>query len=208
HRAYREIFNFTIIDLSGEYFDILKDRLYILSPNDPARRSAQTVLSLLLEELTLMLAPILVFTCEEVYSHTNTQNKEQSVHLLVNNPIPTEWIDNQLEQDFLVLYAIREEALKQIQILRDSGKIGSSLEVHIVITTNKEQYQLINPYLKDLTEILIVSSIELIESQEEYSIIAKEALQNGKQKCQRCWKIKSDVQQDLCHSCSQIISTL
>ncbi|MGL4676739.1 MAG: isoleucine--tRNA ligase [Brevinema sp.] len=208
HRAYREIFNFTIIDLSGEYFDILKDRLYILSPNDPARRSAQTVLSFLLEELTLMLAPILVFTSEEVYSHTNTSNQEQSVHLLSTNTIPPEWINDKLEQDFSVLYTIREEALKQIQFLRDSGKIGSSLEAHIIITVaDKEQYQLIHHYLKELNEILIVSSI-VVEEHSEYSITAKEALQEGKQKCQRCWKIKADIHNDLCHSCTQIISGL
>ena len=206
HRAYREIFNFTIIDLSGEYFDILKDRLYISSPNDPSRRSAQTVLSYLLEELTAMLSPVLVFTCEEVYSHAPFTKKEESIHLLMTNTIPKEWVNDTLAQDFEILNTIREESMKQLQVLRDSGKIGSSLEGQIFVNCNKATFDKITPYINDLTEMLIVSSVELIENeQEEITITAQTALSSTTQKCERCWKIKETVQDGLCESCTSII---
>ncbi len=205
HRAFREIFNFTIIDLSGEYFDVLKDRLYILSPNDPARRSAQTVLSYLLEELTLMLAPVLVFTTEEVYTHTDAPNKEESIHLCENTVAPTEWTNEKLANDFTTFATVRDDVLKQIQVLRDSGNIGSSLEAHVVISVNKDQYQLFNDYVEDLQELFIVSSVEVVEA-DEYAITVQEALKDStKQKCERCWKIKNDVQNSLCESCAKIV---
>ncbi len=157
HRAFREIFNFTIIDLSGEYFDVLKDRLYILAPNDPARRSAQTVLSHLLEELTLMLAPVLVFTTEEVYRHTNSPDKEESVHLLENTTAPSEWTNKTLAEDFKKLLSLREECLKSIQLLRDKGSIGSSLEAYVVVHASPENYEVYHRYIDILAELFIVS---------------------------------------------------
>lgn len=206
HRAYRDIFNFTIVDLSGEYFDILKDRLYILGPKDPARRSAQTVLSHLLEELTLMFSPVLVFTSEEVYAHTPYSSKEDSVHLLDINSTPNEWINEALAEDFTLLYAIREESMKQLQILRDKGDIGSSLEGHIVILVPSTIYERLNSYLETLTEMLIVSSISLEEYNEtEWTLTAQKALKDDFHKCERCWKIKKDVSNKLCASCTTII---
>ncbi len=206
HRAYREIFNFIIIDLSGEYFDILKDRLYILAPNDSRRRSAQTVLSYLLEELTLMLSMVLVFTTEEVYAHSPSANKEESVHLLDKIVTPKEWINDKLAQDFELLNQIREDSMKELQILRDSGKVGSSLEGAIEINANKETCAKLSPYLQTLTEMLIVSSVVLEESEEEeVSVKAQVALTSGKAKCDRCWKIKDDVAGELCASCNDII---
>ena len=206
HRAYREIFNFTIIDLSGEYFDILKDRLYISSANDPSRKSAQTVLSHILEELTLMLSPVLVFTSEEVYHHTSSHNKEESVHLLMNTITPLEWLNDSLAEDFKVLYTIREESMKQLQLLRDSSIIGSSLEGKIIINCNTATYDNLLPYINDLTEILIISSIELIKNNNtELVITAQTAINKTTKKCERCWKIKNTIQDGLCISCSTII---
>lgn len=207
HRAYREIFNFTIVDLSGEYFDILKDRLYILSPNDVTRRSAQTVLSHLLEELTLMLAPVLVFTTEEVYSHLNKLNKEESIHLLESSILPTEWNNQILADEFTAIMALREETLKQIQIMRDTGKIGSSLEAHITLHVSQELANILNKYKQDLSEIFIVSGVDIqLHDRKEAHIHVQEAISiEGTQKCQRCWKIKKDIQDDLCVSCATII---
>ncbi len=194
--------------MSGEYFDVLKDRLYILAPNDPARRSAQTVLSHLLEELTLMLAPVLVFTTEEVYRHTNSPDKEESVHLLENTTAPSEWTNKTLAEDFKKLLSLREECLKSIQLLRDKGSIGSSLEAYVVVHASPENYEVYHRYIDILAELFIVSKIDIVKDTEE-SITVKEAIkEQGMQKCGRCWKIKDDVQDDLCASCRAILEEL
>ncbi|MGL4367442.1 MAG: isoleucine--tRNA ligase [Brevinemataceae bacterium] len=209
-RAYREIFNFIIVDLSGEYFDILKDRLYILTPNDPNRRSAQTVLSYLLEELTLMMAPTLVFTCEEVYSYFPVENKAESVHLLEYIPICEEWINPTLSEEFKLLYNIREDVLKNLQILRNSNKIGSSLEADICLSCPQNIADILSKHLSSLKEILIVSeiTIEMNNKITEISITASSAKDNGKKKCERCWHMEKEIHNNLCSRCAEILSNL
>lgn len=208
HRAYRDIFNFTIIDLSGEYFDILKDRLYILSPADPERRSAQTVLFHILEELMLMMAPVLVFTTEEVYQHAPFMNKEESVHLLSNKPIPNKWNNPTLKEHITLLYSIRDEALKKLQELRDQGIIGSSLEGEIHISCNKEIFNKINVYKKTLSEILIVSYVTIAEHENDHiTITAKSAIKDSRAKCERCWFITDQINdQNICPRCADALT--
>lgn len=206
HRAYREIFNFTIVELSGEYFDILKDRLYISAPNDPTRKSAQTVLSYILEELMLLLAPVLVFTTEEVYQHLSKDHKEDSVHVLDYMNTPKEWKNEQLASDFETLYQIREDSLKKLQNLRDNGIIGSSLEGEIIIQCSQEFYHYIFPYKETLKEMLIVSHIEIIaEEISEIQITAQSAYKNKKMKCERCWHFKNNIKDGVCARCQEII---
>jgi len=204
HRAYREIFNFTIIDLSGEYFDILKDRLYISAPNDPERKSAQTVLHYILQELTLLLSPTLAFTCEEVYQHYS-HNNELSVHLLEYIQTPKEWNNESLANDFITLYNIREDSLKKLQNLRDNGTIGSSLEGDIIIECSKELYNHLQIYKKTLKEILIVSNVTITSSDNSEITVTAKSFHPSKPKCERCWHIKSDITDGLCMRCHSII---
>ena len=67
---YRAVYDFATMDLSAVYFDILKDRLYTTAPRSHARRSAQTAIYRLILRWSRLLAPILSFTCEEVWGHT------------------------------------------------------------------------------------------------------------------------------------------
>ncbi|MGL4562157.1 MAG: isoleucine--tRNA ligase [Brevinema sp.] len=203
HRAYREIFNFTIIDLSGGYFDILKDRLYILAPNDPKRRSAQTVLFYILEELTSMMAPVLVFTSEEVYQHAPFDNKEESIHLTDFHQIPSEWINDTINKNINTLYGIRDEALRKLQELRDQAVIGSSLEAEIHISCDAVLFEQIAPLEKTLSEILIVSHTYIYKHDKAETIIsAEKALKDGRAKCERCWFILENINNDsICPRC-------
>ncbi|MGL4389210.1 MAG: isoleucine--tRNA ligase, partial [Brevinema sp.] len=207
HRAYRDIFNFTIIDLSGEYFDILKDRLYILAPNDPKRRSAQTVLFHILEELTTMMAPVLVFTAEEVYQYAPFAKKEDSVHLTDYQDIPTQWINPDLNNHISILHTIRNEALKKLQELRDEGIIGSSLEGQISISCASELFKQITPLKETLAEMLIVSYVSISKHEKpDITIIASAALRDNRQKCERCWFISDHINENkICARCHEAL---
>jgi isoleucyl-tRNA synthetase len=72
HKIYQRINHFCVVELSAFYFDILKDRLYTDAPNSPGRRAAQTALWRIGEALVRLLAPILSFTCEEVWGYRPT----------------------------------------------------------------------------------------------------------------------------------------
>ena len=77
HKVYHAVYAFATVDLSNIYFDVLKDRLYTSATKSQARRSAQTALYRLLDALVRLLAPLMSFTAEEVWTH---MNRHGSVH--------------------------------------------------------------------------------------------------------------------------------
>ncbi len=82
HKVYRAVYDFAVTDLSAMYFDISKDRLYTAAPSSHARRSAQTALYKLNLALARLLAPILSYTCEEVWQHSKLNPAApESVHI-------------------------------------------------------------------------------------------------------------------------------
>src|SRR5208337_108369 len=82
HKIYHRVNHFCIVDLSAFYFDVLKDRLYISAPKSLSRRSAQTALWRIGEVLVRLLAPIMTFTCEEIWRYLpQIAGREESVHM-------------------------------------------------------------------------------------------------------------------------------
>ncbi|MGL5721424.1 MAG: isoleucine--tRNA ligase, partial [Brevinema sp.] len=201
HRAYREIFNFAIIDLSGQYFDYLKDRLYILNTSDPARLSAQSALFYILQNLTAMSSPALVFTMEEVYQHAPFTHKKESVHLEELPIIPHEWKNEELAKDMAVLLDVRSQTLEVLQRLRDEGQIGSALDANVKIAS--PQAEILNKYADSLKEMLIVSQLEITMA-EGLSISAEQA---SGHKCARCWRWETTLNDDsLCPRCMKALA--
>ena len=82
HRVYHAVNEFAVVDLSGFYLDVLKDRMYTFAPTSQARRSAQTALWQITEALVRLVAPILSFTADEVWDYLPAvEGREESVHL-------------------------------------------------------------------------------------------------------------------------------
>ena len=67
--VYQSLYGFATIELSSLYFDILKDRLYTYAPKSLARRSAQTALQEIVHRFARLIAPILVFTADEIWEN-------------------------------------------------------------------------------------------------------------------------------------------
>ncbi len=131
HRAYHALNEFVNTDLSALYLDVLKDRLYTLAPNRPARRSAQTALWRIAEALTRLIAPILSFTADEVWPLLpHVEGRETSVHLALfpdlADIVPGSTIT--LLADFEPLLAIRQRALSSLERSRRDGLIGKGLD--------------------------------------------------------------------------------
>ena len=82
HKVYRAIYDFATADLSSIYFEVLKDRLYTAATKSHARRSGQTALYRVHYALVRLIAPLLAFTAEEVWSFTpKPAGAPDSVHL-------------------------------------------------------------------------------------------------------------------------------
>jgi len=207
HKVYRAIYEFAITDLSAIYFDVLKDRLYTSGPSSPARRSAQTVLHRLNLALTRLLAPILSFTCEEVWEHSSLPPGAQpNVHMDLF-PAPEDLTagiaaeQQSAAPDWDALVEIRDQVLKALDVVREEKTIGSSLEAAVKLKTTA----LLNKYESELPGLFIVSAVELSETADAIQVERARG-----EKCERCWKYTLDVGSDqafqtACAACAKTL---
>ena len=187
HNVYRTLFNFATVTLSARYFDIIKDRLYTFAPRNKARRSAQTALLRIGNALARMLAPILVFTADEIWE--NLPNRaEPSIHLSVF-PTATADRDESLLTEWDRLFAIRDDVLRALEEARVAKQIGSSLQAKVRVETSGDALELLRRHEKDLRYLFIVSQVELHEGQAPHVAIS---VAEGK-KCERCWNYSTRV---------------
>ena len=206
--VYRVILNFMTNELSSFYLDFTKDILYIVSANDPARRSIQTVLYETLMSLITLLTPIIPHTAEEVYSYLPGE-KLESVYLC-EIPRVTKYINQkELCEKYDAFMTLRDDVLKALEVARNNKIIGKSLNASVVINPTKETIKLIESIKADLAQIFIVSSFEinneLTEGEETDSglILVKPA--EGCT-CARCWQIVKVVNKNnICKRCQDIV---
>jgi isoleucyl-tRNA synthetase len=214
HKVYRAIYDFAITDLSALYFDVSKgDHLYTSGPSAPERRSAQTALYRLNYAMVRLLAPILSFTCEEVWQHTKLpQGSPESVHIDFL-PTPEELTEGLTPEqraqaaEWEQLVPVRDEVLKALDRAREDKTIGSSLEAAVKLRASGGLYQLLQNHAADLPTWFIVSQLELESSEGELEISVDRARGD---KCERCWKYKLDVGSNpdfptVCASCAAVL---
>ena len=197
HRVYQAINEFCIVDLSSLYLDVLKDRMYTFAPTDPARRSAQTVLWTITEQLVRLVAPILSFTAEEVWSYLpGTGERESSVHLaqfLKPELLVTE-DTTALSADWAGLLGIREIAMRSLEAARKNGSIGKALEAKMRLELPEALLPIGQKYQGCLKELLNVSQVEVVRSNKAETIA--ETLPADGVKCERCWNYSVHVGED------------
>lgn len=204
YKIYHLLNNFFTVDLSATYLDILKDRLYTWKADGLPRRSAQTVIALLTDALVGMMAPVLSFTAEEVYSYSKNKNKE-SVFLLPFPKAPASWKNDKVAEAMSEVLKVRAEAQKSLEALRAQKVIGASLEAHVDIWADGKTYEAIEK-CEGLREILIVSSLKLHKGP-----LKAEARKADGQKCVRCWIFSTAVGKnekfpEICEKCVEALS--
>ncbi|HET8638282.1 MAG TPA: isoleucine--tRNA ligase, partial [Acidobacteriaceae bacterium] len=211
HRVYHAVNEFTIVDLSALYLDVLKDRMYTFAPTSLERRSAQTVIWKITEALVRLVAPILAFTADEVWSYLpQVEGREASVHLaLFPKPEAIAAKDEALLADWKALLEIRDEALKQLEIERKAGRIGKALEAKIILSASGENLALLRRYAESLKELLNVSQVELAEGDE----LTATTLPADGAKCSRCWNYRTDTAQygpwsNVCGRCAEALNQM
>ena len=141
HKLYKELLNFCSLDLSSFYFDIRKDVLYCDNIKSKKRKRCVIVLNIILECLLKWLAPIFVFTTDEIYSLVKKDNK--NIHEFIFPEIPKKWENKSLNEKWLQLFKIKQEANIAIEEKRASKEIGSSLEAELKIITDNKNFTLL-----------------------------------------------------------------
>lgn len=205
--VYSALYNFCTVTLSAQYFDIIKDRLYTSAPKSHARRSAQTALYKICQDLSLLLAPILAFTADEAWENLPNQTVE-SVHL-AEFPNLSETVDTQLLANWERIFEIRNAVLKKLEEARVEKLIGSGLEAKVILKTDSETTRFLIDYFNDLRFIFIVSQVEVQES----DAFAVEIQKADGQKCERCWNYsvrvgESEKYPTVCERCSEALGEI
>ncbi len=195
HQVFHSLHNFAVVDMSNFYLDIIKDRLYILPQGSISRRGAQTVMAEILRTLTLLTAPVLSFTAEEIWSYI-TFRKEESVMLASWPELPAYYEDEALEARWESILQLKEEVNRILEQKRREKVIGNSLQASVELYPDKELHQKLLPYEPVLAAVLIVSETILhgpdvrpgedCEQANEMNLHIKVQRARG-EKCQRCW---------------------
>jgi isoleucyl-tRNA synthetase len=145
-------------DLSAFYFDIRKDALYCDAPSSVRRRGALEAIEHIFRAVTVWLAPVLVFTTEEVWSARDAAHR--SIHLEQFPAIPTAWRDDQLATTWETIRLLRLAVTGAIEIARAEKQIGSSLEAAPrVYLSNPEHLKALEGV--DFAEVCITSDIAI-----------------------------------------------
>jgi isoleucyl-tRNA synthetase len=217
HKVYRALYDFATVDLSSLYFDVLKDRLYTAAPKSPARRSAQTALYRLEYALVRLVAPILAFTAEEVWTH---MGRTGSIHLELF-PEPAELTDGLSEAhrkraaNWDRLIKVREDVLKSLEEARRQKFIGAPLEARVLLNAGAGLYPLLAEYAPSLPELFIVSQVQVAQASAltqasscEIQIERADGL-----KCERCYKYTTDTGVDprfpsICAACAGVVKEI
>ena len=208
-RAYHALYNFCVIDMSNFYMDVIKDRLYCA--DDHARRCAQTALYRILVDFTKLLAPILCFTSQEIWSYIPKLDGMKDYVVFEQMPEAKAAADEAFEAKWDRIMAIRDDVKKVLEQARADKVIGSALEAGLTLYCSKEVYDFLNAIpMDELADLFIVSHVDLVEGEggvkglvEGLGVSAAHAAGN---KCLRCWKYETTVGEDgLCPRCAKVL---
>lgn len=211
---FQEVQNFINVELSNFYLDYGKDILYIEERDSHKRRSMQTVLYQIVVDMTKLLAPILVHTSEEVWSHI-PHVEEESVHL-TNMPDRVE-VDREFVDRWNTFMKLRDDVNRALEVARNEKVIGKSLEAKVVIGSNDnfDATSFLQQFA-DLQQLFITSQAEVVDHVEDgipyqYGDIRIEHAHG--EKCERCWNYSESLGSvgelnNLCPRCQEVVKTL
>ena len=215
HNIFHAVHNFCVIDMSNFYLDVVKDRLYVEKADSKTRRAAQTAIYKILDSLTLMIAPIIAFTADEIWQFMPHDSSRDKGNVMFNDyPSKIEInVSDSFMNDWDKLHAVRDDVKKALEIARKDKIVGSSLDAKVTIFAKGDWYEFLKNTTASLNAVFITSGIEITEGDggdyvgENVGVTVSKA--DGA-KCERCWSYSDTVGQNaehptLCERCAKII---
>jgi isoleucyl-tRNA synthetase len=213
HPVVARLQNYCSEDLGGFYLDILKDRLYTTGLDSHARRSAQTALWHITHSLLRVMAPILSFTVEEAWAvfagAKAFADSDETIFTQTLWTFPEQAGGAALLAKYAALREVRAAVTKELEEVRASGAIGSSLQAELTIKAAGDKYKLLSSLDDDLKFVFITSQASVVEvaseADEAVVVTASQA-----EKCERCWHYRRDVGHNHEHTglCGRCVSNL
>ena len=213
HKIYHSLHNFCTVQLSALYLDVVKDRLYCSAAEDATRRSAQTVCRILLDNLTRLIAPVLVFTSDEVWSHAGLGD-EESVHLTDFPVADPTWQCGEIEAKWLDLMELRGDVSRALEESRRAKTIGHSLDAWVAITPRDEaDVDFLAKNVALLKNLFIVSHVRIEPVSGPAPSRRIEIGRAEGEKCERCWMFDPQVGENqqnpgLCPRCLDVVKRI
>jgi isoleucyl-tRNA synthetase len=205
HVAYHATMQFCAVELSALYFDVIKDRLYTFRKDGRPRRSAQTVLWTIAQDVMRLLAPVLSFTASEAWAFLPGKPAESV--FLAGLPERTPPADAAaLEARYGRLFEVRAAVQAKLEEARRAKLIGSGLEATVTIRAEGEQRKLLEEAKAELAILFIVSQVRLADGP-----LGVDVERAPGAKCERCWIYSEALGQDpqhptLCPKCGAALS--
>ena len=232
-RFFQTVQNFCVVDLSNFYLDAAKDRLYISAANSPRRRSCQTVLSVVIENLARAIAPVLSHMAEDIWQNLPYEAPTQSVFESGWVKLEDTWRQPELAEKWAQLRDVRQEVNKVLEQARSEKAIGSSLEakalLYLADTGLHRTLDAMNPtdasapgsvHVDELRYLFLVSQVEVLDTPDKLTTakyrseadhIGVGVVDAEGEKCDRCWNYSTDIGQfsehpTICTRCVEALS--
>ena len=205
HVAIQRLQTFCSEDLGGFYLDVLKDRLYTTAKGSAARRSAQTALAMIRDALLMLTAPVLSFTAEEAWRIAHPDDASIFCRTWVD-ALPRLPDAEALTAKWSRILAVRTAVQKELETLRQGGKIGSSLQAEVVIAAPAAEREALASLEDDLRFVLITSAARVTGTEALRITVTP----SPHAKCERCWHYRPDVGAEAVHPtlCGRCVANL
>jgi isoleucyl-tRNA synthetase len=205
HLGVQRLVHYCSEELGGFYLDVLKDRLYTTPRTGAPRRSAQTALAHIRDLLLKTFAPVLSFTAEEAWSIVAPGDPTIFVHTWNDR-----WFDvaaaDALRAKWHRILAVRADVQREIEKVRETGAVGSSLQAEVSVGADGEDYAALASLGDDLRFVLITSAARVERAAPAFVRVTPAA----GTKCERCWHWRADVGRDRAHPalCGRCVANL
>jgi len=224
-KFFQTIQNFCVVDLSNFYLDIAKDRLYVSSKSDFRRRSCQTVLSLVIEKISGLIAPVLCHMAEDIWQNIPYDLEEASVFQRGWPNVPKSWRNSSFNCHVTELRKLRAVINRMLESCRNNQELGSSLEASVRVDISDEKVKAAIEWLAEsesnnvdvLRDWFLVSSLQiggepwaevLVSEDNDYASV--EIAKARGFKCERCWHYEIEMSKNpqhtnICKRCEKIV---
>ncbi|GJM09459.1 MAG: isoleucine--tRNA ligase [Lysobacteraceae bacterium] len=222
-QIYQKLQHFCSQEMGAFYLDVIKDRLYTMAENAPARRSAQTAMYHVLEAMVRWMAPILSFTAEEIWSLMPGERAQSVLATTWYEQWDQERSDQALpDEAWARALTLRNLVNRHLEQMRKRGEIGSGLEAEVTVFVDEATHQALLPLVDELRFLLITSTAamqpisslasgdEEAESEDDVTVVV-DARRSEAEKCVRCWHRRIDIgtvdeHPELCGRCATNLS--
>ena len=219
HMVTHAINDFCVVDLSAFYLDIIKDRLYCEEKNGLRRRSAQTALYLIVSAMSRLFAPILAFTCDEIWQSMPHCKDDDRRNVLLNQ-MPEDCAAYALSDEAMARWdaviKLRQDVNGVLEKARADKRIGKALEAHVTLDTQDEALKQACAGV-NLAEVFIVSDCAWSAPEEgaevasgvNYPTLTVGVTEAKGTKCPRCWMHSLQANAEgLCPRCAAVIAKM